>query len=293
MHDPNCGAICSAVMETLATFVELIEAEAAWRDPAAFRWRAEAADRLELLMLGVPDEALVDRAVALVEAMEAIDASGFAAMRDAIRRGEGRQAFAPWLDVGHPTGQHYDVLDHVLAGVLALDEPDVEHPAPPPGMVFYQPSPARHIVDGVTRARIGPDDVVLDLGAGLGHVPMLVNVLTGARTLGIEREAAYVACAGEAAARLGLRDVSMAVGDARDADLSHANVLYLFTPFTGAILREVVANIEREAHRRSLRIVTLGPCSRTFARMPWLRSDDPNPSADDRIVVFRAGLPRG
>jgi len=280
-------------METLATFVDLIEAETAWRDPAAFRWRAEASDRLELLMLGARDEALVARAVALVEAMEAIDASGFDAMRDAIRRGEGRQAFAPWLDVGFPSGQHYDMLDHVLAGVLALDEPDVAQPAPPAGMVFYQPSPARHIVDGVARARIGPHDVVLDLGAGLGHVPMLVNVLTGARTLGVEREAAYVESAREAAARLGLRDVWMDVGDARDADLSRANVFYLFTPFTGAILRDVAANIEREARRRPIRVVTLGPCTRTFARMPWLRSDDAAPSADDRIVVFHAGFPGG
>jgi len=280
-------------METLATFVELIEAEAAWRDPAAFRWRAEAADRLELLMLGARDAAVVARAVALVDAMQAVDASGFDTMRDAIRRGEGRQAFAPWLDVGFPSGQHYDVFDHVLAGVLALEEPDAPHAALPFGMVFYQPSPARHIVDGATRARIGPDDVVLDLGAGLGHVPMLVNVLTGARTMGIEREAAYVESARAAAARLGLRDVSMAVGDARDADLSHANVFYLFTPFTGPILRDVVANIEREARRRDIRVVTLGPCTRTFARMPWLRSGDADPSADDRIVVFHARLAGG
>ncbi|MGF6710298.1 SAM-dependent methyltransferase [Luteibacter sp. W1I16] len=276
-------------MESLASTVALLEQEPAWRDPAAFLWRAEAADRLDLLLIGAHDAAWRERAVRLIDAMEAVDTEGFASIREAIRRGEGRAALAAWLDVGFPTGQHYDVLDHVLAGVLALEEPEV--PAVLPAeMVFYQPSPARHIVDGVARAGITAGDVVLDLGAGMGHVPILVAILTGARTLGVEREPAYVERAVDAAARLGLSHVRMGVGDARDADLTEANVFYLFTPFIGGVLRDVVANIEREARRRPVRVVTLGPCSRTFARQPWLRSDDPDPGAAERIVVFRSAL---
>jgi hypothetical protein len=134
--------------------------------------------------------------------------------------------------------------------------------------------------------------VVLDIGAGLGHVPMLVNVLTGARAMGVEREPAYVASAMDAARALGLSGVSIVEGDARDADLSTANVFYLFTPFVGTILRDVAAKIEQQARQRPVRIVTLGPCSRTFARMHWLRSDDPVPTAVDRIVVFHAAFGR-
>jgi predicted RNA methylase len=277
-------------MESLASTVSFLEQEEGWHLPSAFLWRAEAADRLDLLLLGAHDEALHARAIGLLDAMEAIDQVGFASIRDAIRRGEGRAALAPWLEVGIPTGQHYDVLDHVLAGVLAIEEPDVEQPAPPPEMVFYQPTPARHIIDGVSRARIAASDVVLDLGAGLGHVPILVSVLTGARTLGVEREPAYVARAMEAVRGLGLRDVDMVAGDARDADFSQANVFYLFTPFIGTVLRDVAAKIEQEACKRSVRVVSLGPCTRTFARMPWLRSDEPVPSAADRIVVFHSTL---
>ncbi|WP_448096506.1 methyltransferase domain-containing protein [Luteibacter yeojuensis] len=276
-------------MESLASTVVLLEQEQAWRDPAAFLWRAEAADRLDLLLVGADDPAWRERALQLLDTMETLDGEGFSEIREAIRCGEGRAAFTAWLDVGFPTGQHYDVLDHVLAGVLALEEPAI--PAVlPAGMVFYQPSPARHIVDGVARAGIAAGDVVLDLGAGMGHVPILVAILTGARTLGVEREPAYVERAVEAATRLGLADVHMRVGDARDADLSEANVFYLFTPFIGSVLRDVVANIEREASRRPIRVVTLGPCSRTFARMPWLRSDDPDPRTAERIVVFRSAL---
>lgn len=277
-------------MESLTSTVTFLEQEDGWRHPSAFLWRAEAADRLDLLLLGEHDDALQARAIGLLDAMEAIDGEGFASIRDAIRRGEGRVALAPWLDVGIPSGQHYDVLDHMLAGVLSIEEPDVEYPAPPSEMVFYQPTPARHIIDGVSRARIVPSDVVLDLGAGLGHVPILVNVLTGARTLGVDREPAYVARAMEAVRGLELRDVDMIAGDARDADFSEASVFYLFTPFVGTVLRDVVAKIEREARRRPVRVVSLGPCTRTFARMPWLRSDDAVPSTADRIVVFRSTL---
>jgi hypothetical protein len=117
-------------------------------------------------------------------------------------------------------------------------------------------------------------------------------VLTGARAMGVEREPAYVASAMDAARALGLSGVSIVEGDARDADLSTANVFYLFTPFVGTILRDVAAKIEQQARQRPVRIVTLGPCSRTFARMHWLRSDDPVPTAVDRIVVFHAAFGR-
>jgi hypothetical protein len=277
-------------MDSLASTVAFLEQEEGWRQPSAFLWRADAADRLDLLLLGVHDAALQGRALDLLDAMDALDREGFAAIRDAIRRGEGRAALEAWLEVGVPTGQHYDMLDHLLAGVLDLREPHVERPAPPPEMVFYQPTPARHIVDGIRRAAIASHDVVLDIGAGLGHVPMLVNVLTGARAMGVEREPAYVASAMDAVRALGLGNVSIVEGDARDADLSTANVFYLFTPFVGTILRDVAAKIEQQARQRPVRIVTLGPCSRTFARMRWLRSDDPVPTAVDRIVVFHAAF---
>ena len=75
-------------------------------------------------------------------------------------------------------------------------------------------------------------------------------------------------------------------GDARSADYSQANVFYLFTPFIGPVLRDVVAQIEAQARKRPLRVVALGPCTRTFARQPWLNTQDANPEATDRIVLF-------
>ncbi|MET0255067.1 MAG: methyltransferase domain-containing protein, partial [Luteibacter sp.] len=192
------------------------------------------------------------------------------------------------LEVGIPSGQHYDPLDTLLAGVLALDEPLAEAGPLPAEMVFYQPTPARHIVDGITRGAIGPGDVVLDLGSGLGHVPLLAHILTGARCHGVERDASYVNVATRAATGLGLSGVTFTEGDARDAGFDGVDVFYLFTPFIGSVLRDVVAKIAAVAATRPVRIVALGPCTRTFARQPWLRSDDTDPEASERIVLFRS-----
>lgn len=274
--------------DRLATYLDELDRRTDWHAPDAFLVRADATDRLDLEQVGLRDAALGRRVVGLLDALESVDRQLYEALRERVRDGDGRAALAPWLDVGVPSGQHYDPLDTLLAGVLALDEPLPDAGPLPAEMVFYQPTPARHIVDGVARAEITADDVVLDLGSGLGHVPLLVHVLTGARCIGVERDRAYVEVAAGAARELGLSQVRFVEGDAREADFSGVDVFYLFTPFVGTVLRDVVTRIEAEATRRAVRVVALGPCTRTFARLPWLVSDDPDPEAAERIVVFRS-----
>lgn len=274
----------------LPSMIAALTADAGWREPMAFLRRAEAIDQLDLHLVGVSGASPREQAESLIAAMEAIDRELFDHLRGRIGLGEARQALSPWIPDEVAPGQHYDALDALLAGVLAIDEPEVADPVPPPEMVFYQPSPARHIVDGIRRATISASDIVVDLGSGLGHVPMLVHMLTGARTRGVEREPAYVDSAARAASGLGLTqgEVAFTAADARDADLAGVDVFYLFTPFLGTVLRDVLAKLKAEAARRPLRVVALGPCTRSFARMPWLHSGDPDPSATDRIVVFRS-----
>ncbi|UPG95277.1 methyltransferase domain-containing protein [Luteibacter aegosomatissinici] len=267
-------------------FLHLLETDTTWREPGAFRWRADAADQLDLLLVAMTDDTQRQRAESLLEAMSAADDALFRELRAAIIAGEGKAALAPWLDVGEPVGAHYDALDVLLAGVLAIDEPVLDDPRPPADMVFYQPTPARHIVDAVRRTALSPADHLLDLGSGLGHVPLLARILSGAAVSGLDREPAYVDSARNAATALGLPEVAFACGDARDADYSRANVFYLFTPFIGPVLRDVVARLEAEAQKRPVQIVALGPCTRTFARQPWLQTKDAHPEATDRVVLF-------
>lgn len=263
--------------------------------PERLRERIEAMDRLDALLFDDVADELRQRANALMRQLEAANQTVYRAIRQAIRRGEGKAVMRGWMHAlaapaaAAQDGQAYDALDTLLAGVLPFDEPDDDGRALPPDMVFYQPTPARHILDLIERTRLDATDVLVDLGSGLGHVPLLAAICTGARGLGIERNTAYVACARRCAEALGLGDVAFAAQDARVANLSAGTVFYLYTPFTGPILRNVLDRLQREAAARSIRVATLGPCTDVVASEAWLTPIEP--PQPDRIAVFRSVPP--
>ena len=168
--------------------------------------------------------------------------------------------------------------------MLQFDEPVGEPVSSGPEIVFYQPTPARHIFALITGASISASDVLIDLGSGLGHVPMLVSACTGARSIGVELEPSFVACARQCADRLNLSKVSFHEEDARRADLSSGTVFYLYTPFTGSILQAVMNSLRKRAEVRPIKICTFGPCTPTIAEEPWLEATI-SPEAD-QVAVF-------
>ena len=169
-------------------------------------------------------------------------------------------------------GAGYDYLDELISGVLQLDAPTEEPVHTGPEIVFYQPTPARHIFALVAAGTISESDVLVDLGSGLGHVPLIVSVCTGTRCVGIELEFSYVASARRCAQRLNLSRVSFLERDAREADLSSGTVFYLYTPFTGSILRDVMNSLKKQAAVRPIKICTFGPCTPTVGQEPWLEA---------------------
>jgi SAM-dependent methyltransferase len=186
----------------------------------------------------------------------------------------------------------YDYLDDLVSGVLEFDEPDAGRVAAEREMVFYQPTPARHILSLIGLTALDASDVLVDIGCGLGHVPLLVSACTDAQCMGIELDETYVECARRCAQKLNLNRVTFIRQDAREADLSSGTVFYLYTPFTGSILDDVLGMLRREAARRPIRICTFGPCAHLIAEERWLEAME-TPRAD-RITVFCSrGLGRG
>src|SRR5262249_9623769 len=79
----------------------------------------------------------------------------------------------------------YDDLDTLVAGILSTDRVVEDGPVElDPEMVPYQPTPARLILVLIQQIRPTERDVFVDVGSGLGTVPMLVSLLTGARAVG-------------------------------------------------------------------------------------------------------------
>lgn len=264
-----------------------LEQDRSLDEPDRVRQRIDALDRLEAYLLYRQDQThdtesptdtrLHDRATALCARLEAINSKFYQSIRSEIR-----QRIAPnWLleqviecrrhgGCGLAHEDSYDHLDVAVSGILQFDEPAAEVSERTAEMVFYQPTPARHVFDLIGRAALTEQDVLVDLGSGLGHVPLLTSICTNARSIGIEREATYVDCARQCAQTLNLSNVTFLQQDARDADFSCGTVFYLYTPFTGAILRAVLDSLKREAAARPIRVATYGPCTQIVAEEPWL-----------------------
>jgi SAM-dependent methyltransferase len=147
----------------------------------------------------------------------------------------------------------------------------VPAPAPtPPGdhLVGYHASGIAPIVRMLSEVPVTAEDVVIDIGAGMGKVALLTRLLTGATARGIEVQPALVNKAREAAVRGGVDGVRFVEGDARHADLDDGTVFFLYAPFTGPVLTEVVRRLGAVASRRAIVVCSLGIDVDRVA--PWL-----------------------
>jgi len=183
----------------------------------------------------------------------------------------------------------YDALDALVAGVLYADEVVAEGTVEwGPDMVPYQPTPARLILALLQDIRPTERDVFVDVGAGLGTVPTLVSLLTGARAIGIEWHPDYCACARRIVQGLNLATVAFVRQDASTADFSTGTIFYMFTPFKGAMLRDVLRRLDGEGRRRAIRLCVHGPLVREALREVSSFSLEKGHRGDDAISVFRS-----
>lgn len=281
-------------LQSLTNQLDRLDHDSSLDSPHRLRDRLDALDILEAHLIQSPPSAdLLQRARDLQQRLESANTALFESIRAEILRGQPTPAlleFAPSCDrVGNTDlvpGESYDFLDELVSGVLRFDPPAAPSVELAREMVFYQPTPARHIFALIRRAGLTPHDVLIDLGSGLGHVPLLVSISTGARTIGIELEPAYIDRARRCAQSLLLNNVSFLQQDARSADLSAGTVFFLYTPFTGSILQEVLASLRRESSTRPLRVCTFGPCTATIAAQPWLSPI--GPLTTGRIALFQS-----
>jgi SAM-dependent methyltransferase len=157
--------------------------------------------------------------------------------------------------------------DAALEERLGIDAPAPSSAAPGDHMVGYHASAVAPIVHALAGVPVVAGDVVVDLGAGLGKVVLLARLLTGATARGVELQPTLVERARAAAARLRL-DVGFALADAREADLADGTVFFMYLPFTGPVLGEVLARLHAVASRRAIVVCSLG--LDLVREAPWL-----------------------
>jgi hypothetical protein len=270
------------------------------------------ADAIELLEFDVIDRvagllqassspellALKGDAERVKRGLDAVDDALFRRLRSEIRAGGCTGAALLALideyvprDAGGTRGEGaagYDALDLFVNGLLLAQGAPRETRAREPEMVFYQPTPARIILELVRTAGLTEEDVFYDLGSGLGQVPILVRLLSKAAAKGVEVEPAYCDFARACAADLGLSGVELMEADARAADYGDGTVFFMYTPFRGRMLQEVLGRLRTQSSARTIRLFTYGPCTPEVARQPWLERTDTHGSDVHRLAAFRS-----
>ncbi len=285
-------------MITLQHLVEQLENDPSLFEPNQLHQRVEALDRLDAYFPDTPqplagvEAGLYRRAREICARLEVANRELYEVIRCEIQLWSRSDTLLRWINsptamedgAGPANGMGYDSLDELISGVLQFEEPDAQHIQRDSEKVFYQPTPARHIFKMIGQTALSATDVFVDLGSGLGHVPLLVSICTCARSIGIELEATYVERAQQCARRLNLNKVTFLHEDARAADLFNGTVFYLYTPFTGSILRCVLDRLRREATTRRIRVCTYGPCTSVVAQEFWLEATATLET--DRVAVF-------
>jgi len=283
--------------------LEAMEGDASLLVPRNVDARSRALDELGFLqelfrVRGLDaEEPLVVRARALQWALEQVDQRLYRRIRGRIRSG-GHTPEGLRSELARYTGDEpaqrgslitgYDALDVLVHG-LFLSQPTPEETVRRSlEMVQYEATPARAVLAMIDDAQIGQRDVFYDLGAGLGHVVLLVHLLTGAQACGVELEPAFCAYARASAADLAVSGVTFVAADARDAEYGEGTVFFLFTPFRGAVLHAVLDRLQEQAALHPIRVCTYGTCTHEVAKVPWLQVRDPAMVHDFRLAVFRS-----
>jgi SAM-dependent methyltransferase len=157
--------------------------------------------------------------------------------------------------------------DAAIEARLGIAAPATPSIAPGDHLIGYHASGIAPIVRMLIEVPVTVEDVVVDLGAGLGKVLLLTRILTGATTAGIEVQAALVERGRQAAERNGV-EVAFTHGDAREAEIDHGTAFFLYLPFTGPVLADVLRRLHGVASRRAIVVGSLGVDLEREA--PWL-----------------------
>lgn len=293
-------------METreIRDLLERLEGDASLEGPTRFADRHAALAELGVVaeLLGhrraeLEARELASRVAERRAALERADRELFAGLRDEIREGTLFGAsLRAWLDpltaYAARAERHAHVveepLDAFVDGMLGLPRVAETGIAPGDELIHYEPAPASVVLDLVDHGGLGAGDVVCDVGSGIGRIPLLLHLLTGTKTMGLELDSGLAAIGERAARGLELGGVELRTGDARTADFAGADVFVLVTPFKGRVLEDVLGRLRASCAPAPLRLVSFGPGTPWIARVPWLERVEGDPSDEFGLVRFVA-----
>jgi len=242
------------------------------REAALVRLRQTAA-----LAGAVPE--IEQRLTALAALVEAVDAAEFGPRWERLRRGEyGPAEYAADLRALPPYS--WDPFTTRLFDVHRLPAREKGKSAL---MVDYVATSVHSVFEIVPD--LSAEDVLYDIGSGLGLVVLLLAFLSPARIRGVEIEPAFQRVAAARAQDFGLHRAESILGAAEAQNYSEATALYLYYPVRGELMDQVMAKVRRDTEGRPLKIYSTGKASQALAELDWLELVHVCPS---QMAAFRA-----
>lgn len=296
-----------SVIHEIRSGVQIIERDKALYEQANFNGRARAIDYIEsgvierierLLLAGGQAEdlaALKQYAEMVKNQCEEIDKDLFRRLRVDIRSGqctgtELKRQIVEYTGYAPSDGEQvevgYDTLDAFINGLLLIGSAPRETKEREAEMVFYRPTPARVVFELIEKANFQRGDILYDVGSGLGQVCILVSLLGEVKAKGVEFDPAYCDYARRCAKVLNLAQVEFLCVDARVADYSDGTIFFMYTPFEGRLLQDVLDRLKAESQEREIRVATYGPCTLSVSRQSWLRRVDHSGESIYRLAMF-------
>lgn len=172
-------------------------------------------------------------------------------------------------------------IDRIVDAFLGIKTftPVPDHPDMTARNIQYDPLPYRSLCGIARHLSMSRDDTLLDLGCGKGRVLCFFAMRRLSKCSGIEISPSLADGARRNAQRLRGRHAAIGVtqGDAMNADMGDASIIYMFNPFSGEVMEPVLRSIDRSlrAQPRALRICYVNPVqSALLDSRAWLTCTD-------------------
>ncbi len=163
----------------------------------------------------------------------------------------------------------------------------------------YQPISYGCCIKALDRAAVADQDVFLDFGCGKGRAVVLAAQRPFRTVWGVELCGELARAAGENVRRAGKRlrcqDVRIVNQDATQFRIPRdVNVVFLYNPFAGDVLRRVLGNLSQSLHEHPRKLTVIYALPRMdrdlLAETPWLTEVEEIPTANSawqRITIYR------